>query len=186
MSELFNRLICEWFHGGGSVTRDSNGRINWQCHRCGRWSAPVSHKEEAVMIDRDLANYRWKMKSDWQKDKASRCTCRGADEWCGCQNENPADYLASVKGDLPPKVMVWRSQPMAHIGTWATTRYPVEAVAYVPEATLSAAMELPEVQALVRQYEMLLEDLTEHGGYTYEDDFGADLAALATIKEPKT
>ena len=60
MSELFNRLICEWFHGGGSVTRDSNGRINWQCHRCGRWSAPVSHKEEAAMIDRDLANYRWK------------------------------------------------------------------------------------------------------------------------------
>jgi len=179
MSELFNRLICEWFHGGGSVTRDSNGRINWQCHRCGRWSAPVSHKEEAAMIDRDLANYRW------QKDKASRCPCRGVDEWCGCQNENPADHSASVKGDLPPKVMVWRSQPMAHIGTWATTRYPVEAVAYVPEATLSAAMELPEIRALVRQYEMLLEDLTEHGGYTYEDDFGADLAALAAIKEPK-
>ena len=52
--------------------------------------------------------------------------------------------------------------------------------------TLSAAMQLPEVRALVRQYEMLLEDLTEHGGYTYEDDFGADLAALAAIKEPKT
>ncbi len=161
MSELFNRLICEWFHGGGSVTRDSNGRINWQCHRCGRWSAPVSHKEEAVMIDRDLANYRWKMKSDWQKDKASRCTCRGADEWCGCQNENPADYLASVKGDLPPKVMVWRSQPMAHIGTWATTRYPVEAVAYVPEATLSAAMELPEVRALVEAVTRQVENIDD-------------------------
>ena len=51
--------------------------------------------------------------------------------------------------------------------------------------TLSAAMELPEVRALVRQYEMLLEDLTDHGGYTYEDDFGADLAALAAIKETK-
>lgn len=161
MSELFNRLICEWFHGGGSVTRDSNGRINWQCHRCGRWSAPVSHKEEAVMIDRDLANYRWKMKSDWQKDKASRCTCRGADEWCGCQNENPADYLASVKGDLPPKVMVWRSQPMAHIVTWATTRYPVEAVAYVPEATLSAAMELPEVRALVEAVTRQVENIDD-------------------------
>lgn len=97
------------------------------------------------------------MKSDWQKDKASRCPCRGADEWCGCQNENPADYSASVKGDLPPKVMVWRSQPMAHIGTWATTRYPVEAVAYVPESTLSAAMDLPEVNALAEALRVALD-----------------------------
>ena len=51
--------------------------------------------------------------------------------------------------------------------------------------TLAAAMELPEVRSLVRQYEMLLEDLTDHGGYTYEDDFGADLAAIAAIKETK-
>lgn len=134
------------------------------------------------------------MKSDWQKDKASRCPCRGADEWCGCQNENPADYLASVKGDLPPKVMVWRSQPMAHIGTWATTRYPVEAVAYVPEATLSAAMELPEVRALVDAAWSVNHDNLHGNGLEgfrkNRDRLRVTLenldAALAAIKEPKT
>ncbi len=143
------------------------------------------------------------MKSDWQKDKASRCPCRGADEWCGCQNENPADYLASVKGDLPPKVMVWRSQPMAHIGTWATTRYPVEAVAYVPEATLSAAMELPEVKDVLTLLTEARADLETYVNADYPASTCAEYpdiarrhardmelcrridAALAAIKETK-
>ena len=85
---------------------------------------------------------------------------------------------------------------MAHIGTWATTRYPVEAVAYVPEATLSAAMELPEVPTDAQLHDACL---------SYRHDYGLmDLVsreklqwecrewwrcvsrALAAIKEPKT
>ncbi|MEX3315724.1 hypothetical protein [Sulfitobacter sp. PS-8MA] len=33
---------------------------------------------------------------------------------------------------LPDRIMVWHSSPtLDHLGTWATTRYPVEAKAYV-------------------------------------------------------
>lgn len=29
---------CGLTHGGGVITRDPVGRINWQCRKCGRWS----------------------------------------------------------------------------------------------------------------------------------------------------
>lgn len=48
-------LLCDWFHGGGQIKRDSAGRINWRCNTCGRWSQPVSHAEEAAMIDAAIA-----------------------------------------------------------------------------------------------------------------------------------
>jgi hypothetical protein len=34
-----------------------------------------------------------------------------------------------------PVIMAWQSHPnvLPHLGTWATTRYPEEAVAYVPK-----------------------------------------------------
>lgn len=36
---------------------------------------------------------------------------------------------------MPDEIMVWRSSPnLSHVGTWATTRYPEEAVPYVPKA----------------------------------------------------
>lgn len=35
---------------------------------------------------------------------------------------------------LPKEVMCWHGQwPLAHAGTWATTRYPADAVPYVPK-----------------------------------------------------
>lgn len=38
---------CEWFHRGGNVLRDPQGRINWCCASCGRWSGyPVPLDEE--------------------------------------------------------------------------------------------------------------------------------------------
>jgi hypothetical protein len=40
---------CSWTHGGGDIKRDSVGRINWQCRRCGRWADPVPLTEEAAM-----------------------------------------------------------------------------------------------------------------------------------------
>lgn len=39
-------LWCGWTHGGGHVKRDAQGRINWQCAKCGRWSIPVSLEDE--------------------------------------------------------------------------------------------------------------------------------------------
>ncbi|KEP68822.1 hypothetical protein DL1_08575 [Thioclava dalianensis] len=38
-----------------------------------------------------------------------------------------------MANDLPSRILVWRGYPkLDHIGTWATTRYPDEAVPYVP------------------------------------------------------
>ena len=39
-----------------------------------------------------------------------------------------------------PVIMAWQSHPsvLPHLGTWATTRYPEEAVAYVPAAERDA------------------------------------------------
>ena len=43
-----------------------------------------------------------------------------------------------MSDDLPDEIMVWRSNPnLPHLGTWATTRYPAEAVAYVTAATIT-------------------------------------------------
>lgn len=45
--------------------------------------------------------------------------------------------------DLPHEIQVWRStDTLDHIGTWATTRFPAEAVTYVPKADAQAAVAL--------------------------------------------
>ena len=36
------QVLCSWTHGGGHIKRDSQGRINWQCQKCGRWADPVT------------------------------------------------------------------------------------------------------------------------------------------------
>ena len=48
--------------------------------------------------------------------------------------DTPADgALAEAIAELPAEIMVWKSNPkLDHVGTWATERYPEEAVAYVP------------------------------------------------------
>ena len=52
---------------------------------------------------------------------------------------------------LPDEVMVWHShERLDHLGSWATTRYPEEAVAYVPLADAQAAVAL--VVAELRQF----------------------------------
>lgn len=51
-----NDLWCAWTHGGGQIKRDEQGRINWQCNKCGRWSPyPVPLKDEHEVINRHLA-----------------------------------------------------------------------------------------------------------------------------------
>lgn len=53
--------------------------------------------------------------------------------------------------DLPAEIKVWFSRyPIDYMGTWATTRYPAEAVTYVPKADAEAAVALAlEEAALV-------------------------------------
>ena len=44
---------------------------------------------------------------------------------------------------LPDEIQVWRStDTLDHIGTWSTTRYPPEAVTYVPKSDAAAAVAL--------------------------------------------
>lgn len=45
---------CSWTHGGGRIERDPSGRVNWQCSKCGRWAEPVSHADEANLLDRRI------------------------------------------------------------------------------------------------------------------------------------
>lgn len=52
-SELIKRLWCDWFHAGGHVERDPQGRINWRCITCGRWHVdpvPPEDEERAVRL----------------------------------------------------------------------------------------------------------------------------------------
>lgn len=45
--EAYRVTVCQWLHGGGDIKRDEQGRINWQCRRCGRWSShPVPRDKE--------------------------------------------------------------------------------------------------------------------------------------------
>ncbi len=53
--------------------------------------------------------------------------------------EQSERQMVPVKADLPAEIMVWKSNPgLDHLGTWATERYPEEAVAYVPLETCNA------------------------------------------------
>lgn len=53
------KLICDFFHGGGTIRRDWYGRINWQCDKCGRWSDhPVPRDEERRFIDATIEDYK--------------------------------------------------------------------------------------------------------------------------------
>lgn len=48
-------LWCSWTHGGGHILRDTAGRVNWQCAKCGRWAEPVSEADEKAATDRASA-----------------------------------------------------------------------------------------------------------------------------------
>lgn len=48
---------CEWFHNGGRLERDEQGRINWRCE-CGRWSdTPIPLGEELAVIEHDIKTF---------------------------------------------------------------------------------------------------------------------------------
>lgn len=56
MGEWLKKKICQWFHGGGDINRDDQGRINWQCRKCGRWSDnPVPLIEENRVVGNEIA-----------------------------------------------------------------------------------------------------------------------------------
>lgn len=52
--------------------------------------------------------------------------------------EQSERQMVPVLASLPHEIQVWRStDSLDHIGTWATTRFPPEAVTYVPKASAS-------------------------------------------------
>ena len=48
------QVLCSWTHGGGHIKRDLQGRINWQCQKCGRWADPVPLEQEQIMTTQAL------------------------------------------------------------------------------------------------------------------------------------
>ena len=58
MRKWLSKIWCAWTHGGGNIERDPEGRINWRCNRCGRWSdEPVDPDVEGWVLDHELAEY---------------------------------------------------------------------------------------------------------------------------------
>lgn len=55
MFDWLKKTWCSWLHGGGDIHRDDQGRINWKCHKCGRWSDhPVPIEEEKRVVEREM------------------------------------------------------------------------------------------------------------------------------------
>lgn len=54
MFDKIKSLWCGWTHGGGRIKRDDQGRINWQCDKCGRWADPVPLETERRVVDTDI------------------------------------------------------------------------------------------------------------------------------------
>ena len=54
MIRLLRNLWCDWTHSG-VIKRVAQGRINWQCEKCGRWSdKPLGHNLEGAFIDAEI------------------------------------------------------------------------------------------------------------------------------------
>ena len=54
----WRKLWCNWFHGGGHIHRDEQGRLNWRCTKCGRWGdCPVELQDEWQLIGQSVAAY---------------------------------------------------------------------------------------------------------------------------------
>ncbi|MEQ3625935.1 MAG: hypothetical protein ABNH26_08510 [Celeribacter sp.] len=71
---------------------------------------------------------------------------------------------------LPDEIMVWRSNPyLNHLGAWATTRYPAEAVRYVPA---DPHPEIPDDQIREAQAEI-------------NERFSVGTGRLTPVAEPK-
>jgi len=70
--------------------------------------------------------------------------------------------------DLPNEIMVWRSmEKLTHIGTWATERYPEEAVAYVPLAYAQAAQAMVVERAAKDARDVFSDDKTAKDAVDY-------------------
>ena len=58
VASKLNAFWCAITHAGGRIERDSEGRINWRCATCGRWSDyPVPIDEERRSTDAAIAHY---------------------------------------------------------------------------------------------------------------------------------
>jgi hypothetical protein len=104
-------------------------------------------------------------------DPNCQCICHrqpGFLHVTACCSAPTATVEETTMTDLPDEIMVWRSmEKLTHIGTWATERYPDEAVAYIPRADAEAAMA-----AVV---ERAAKDLDERGQHE-QINFGLDRA----------
>jgi hypothetical protein len=148
--------------------------------------------------------------SDWQKQKAEKCGCKGSDDMCGCQNNAPI----TEPRRMPDEMMAWPSNvtasgQIAITGGWsANQHFNDEAVRYVRDdlpPTHAQIIASPEVQALMKALGEARRAIGDHFApmdcYTtgpLTGDWHRDMvecpacafiaahdAALAQLKEPK-
>ena len=96
--------------------------------------------------------------------------------------EQSERQMVPVLASLPHEIQVWRSMDtLDHIGTWSTTRYPPEAVTYVPKSDAAAAVALVLEQA-AKVPRLHAKQLQQNGLTAMSSDFDhieEDIRALA-------
>lgn len=64
MLEWLAKTWCALMHVGGDVCRDPQGRINWRCRQCRRWSdEPVTPETEKFVLDREIEKFSKRIES---------------------------------------------------------------------------------------------------------------------------
>lgn len=82
--------------------------------------------------------------------------------WCDADSEAAAQAACQADFDGRIRAIIGNATP-------------------APSDKIAEAARVPEVARVVEAYKRLLKDLTDHGGYTYEDDFVDDLSALSAL-----
>lgn len=94
----------------------------------------------------------------WQKAQGAACSCKGTDEWCGCQNINQADREPDID---------WQSRALA------------------AEAALQASRErekrIPKLEAALRVCRGYVLNAIGHSGLDWNK---ADLATIDAALAP--
>jgi hypothetical protein len=52
------RWWCDLTHLTIKITRDPEGRINWQCSKCGLWGDHIPLSKESLTIDAEIRKAR--------------------------------------------------------------------------------------------------------------------------------
>ena len=94
--------------------------------------------------------------SDWQAEQAQRCPCRGSDEYCGCQNNEPV----TKPRRMPDEIVAWPAGvypggELALTGGWSARRH------YTDETTQYLRADRIDVDVIEQAIRDRMEDTND-------------------------